>query len=70
MRAFVPIITADWKASNGNTWTVPLGGGFGRVMKLGFQPVNVTAQFYGKVVRLPGPIGSLSRVTDLVVPIV
>jgi hypothetical protein len=42
-----PIITADWEANSGNTWTVPVGGGLGRIMKLGFQPVNITAQFYG-----------------------
>jgi hypothetical protein len=28
-------------------WVVPFGGGVGRIMKLGFQPVNLTAQFYG-----------------------
>jgi hypothetical protein len=22
-----PILTADWRASSGNTWTVPFGGG-------------------------------------------
>lgn len=42
-----PIITANWQASSGNVWTVPFGGGIGRVMKVGFQPVNITAQFYG-----------------------
>ena len=42
-----PIVTANWKASSGNVWTVPFGGGVGRVMKLGFQPVNISAQFYG-----------------------
>jgi hypothetical protein len=42
-----PIITANWKAANGNVWTVPVGGGVGRVFRLGFQPVNVAAQFYG-----------------------
>jgi hypothetical protein len=42
-----PIITANWKASSGNVWVVPFGGGVGRIMKLGFQPVNLTAQFYG-----------------------
>ena len=42
-----PIITANWKASSGNVWTVPFGGGVGRIMKLGFQPVNLSAQFYG-----------------------
>jgi len=45
-----PINTANWRAiGNNNTWTVPLGGGFGRIMKLGFQPVNVSAEFYGNV---------------------
>jgi hypothetical protein len=34
-------------ASSGNIWTVPFGGGVGRIMKLGFQPVDVNAQFYG-----------------------
>ncbi|MHA0111314.1 hypothetical protein ACXYUI_29980, partial [Klebsiella pneumoniae] len=42
-----PIVTANWNASRGNVWTVPFGGGVGRIMKLGFQPVNITAQFYG-----------------------
>jgi hypothetical protein len=42
-----PIITANWRASSGNIWTVPFGGGVGRIMKLGSQPVNLTAQFYG-----------------------
>ena len=42
-----PIITANWRASNRNIWTVPFGGGVGRIMKIGFQPVNLQAQFYG-----------------------
>jgi len=42
-----PIITANWKASSGNIWTVPVGGGLGRVMKLGPQPVNIIGQFFG-----------------------
>ena len=49
-----PILTADWKASSGNVWTVPFGGGVGRIMKLGFQPVNLTAQFYYNAVRPDG----------------
>jgi hypothetical protein len=32
----------------------PFGGGVGRVIKLGFQPVNITAQFYGNAVHPPG----------------
>ena len=49
-----PIVTANWNASSGNVWTVPVGGGVGRIMKLGFQPVNVSAQFYGNAVHPSG----------------
>ena len=49
-----PILTANWRATGDDVWTVPFGGGVGRVMKLGFQPVNVTAQFYGNAVHPPG----------------
>jgi hypothetical protein len=49
-----PILTADWRASSGDMWTVPFGGGVGRIMKLGFQPVNLTAQFYGNAVYPTG----------------
>ena len=46
-----PTLTANWQASSGNQWTVPYGGGVGRIMKLGFQPVSLTAQFYGNAVH-------------------
>jgi hypothetical protein len=49
-----PIITANWKAASGDVWTVPFGGGIGRVTNLGFQPVNITAQFYANPVRPNG----------------
>jgi hypothetical protein len=49
-----PIITANWRATSGNVWTVPFGGGVGRIMKLGFQPVNISAQVYGNAVYPPG----------------
>jgi hypothetical protein len=42
-----PIITANWKASSSNVWTVPFGGGIGRIMKIGTQPMNLSLQFYG-----------------------
>jgi hypothetical protein len=50
-----PIITANWNspAAHGSVWTVPVGGGVGRIMKLGFQPVNINAQFYGNAVYVP-----------------
>jgi hypothetical protein len=49
-----PILTADWRATSGNVWTVPFGGGVGRIMKLGFQPVNISAEFYGSAVYPSG----------------
>jgi hypothetical protein len=42
-----PIITANWRATSGNVWTVPVGGGIGKIMKLGFQPINWQLEFYG-----------------------
>jgi len=51
-----PIINANWNtpATNGGVWTVPFGGGVGRIMKLGFQPVNISVQAYGNAVHVPG----------------
>lgn len=48
-----PIVNANWLAT-GEKWTVPLGGGFGRVFKIGSQPVNVSLQAYWNVVRPEG----------------
>lgn len=49
-----PIVTANWQASSGSVWTVPVGGGIGRIMKVGFQPINLSAQFYGNAVYPTG----------------
>jgi hypothetical protein len=51
-----PILTANWNtpAASGSVWTVPFGGGIGRIMKLGFQPVNISVQAYGNAVHVPG----------------
>jgi hypothetical protein len=49
-----PILTANWRGTSGNVWTVPFGGGIGKIAKLGFQPVNLSAQFYGNAVNSSG----------------
>ena len=49
-----PTLTANWEATNGGRWVVPFGGGVGRIMKLGFQPVSLTAQFYCNAIDPPG----------------
>jgi hypothetical protein len=49
-----PIMTSDWAAKSDQRWTVPVGGGFGRVFKLGPQLVNARAQFFNDVKTVPG----------------
>ena len=44
-----PIITANWQADSGNTWTVPLGGGVGKIFHLGKLPVNTQVSAYYNV---------------------
>ena len=47
-----PIITADWKAADGQKWIVPLGAGGGKLMYLGGKlPLNLQSQIYYNVVR-------------------
>ncbi len=42
-----PIITANWEADSDNRWTVPVGGGIGKIFHLGDQPMNFSVQgFY------------------------
>jgi hypothetical protein len=62
-----PIVTANWSASGDNRWIVPFGGGVGRIMKVGFQPVNLSVQFYGNAFHPPGasPWGMKSSITFL-----
>jgi hypothetical protein len=50
-----PTLTANWEGSSQQgRWTVPFGGGLGRIMKLGNQPVLLTSQFYGNAVHPAG----------------
>jgi hypothetical protein len=44
--SMTPTITANWKADSNDRWTVPFGGGFGRVFKIGKQPVNASLKAY------------------------
>lgn len=48
------VMTANWEADSGNRWTVPLGGGFGRVFKVGDQAVNSRLEAYYNVERPDG----------------
>jgi hypothetical protein len=49
-----PIITADWTQDPNNQWVLPVGGGVGRVFKLGSQPLNMSLQAYDNVITPDG----------------
>lgn len=44
-----PIITADWNADSDQRWTVPVGGGVGRVFRIGKQAMNINSQVFYNV---------------------
>jgi opacity protein-like surface antigen len=49
-----PEITANWLAAPGQQWTVPVGGGIGRIFKIGDQPVSASIAGYYNAVRPTG----------------
>ena len=49
-----PVITSNWLAAPGQQWTVPVGGGIGRIFRLGDQPVSAYISGYYNVVRPTG----------------
>jgi hypothetical protein len=49
-----PVMTSDWTARPGEKWTVPVGGGVGRILKVGFQPINARVQFWKDVEQPKG----------------
>ena len=46
-----PIITANWEAESGEQWTIPLGAGVGKLVRVGKLPINAQVGYYQNVVR-------------------
>jgi hypothetical protein len=46
-----PVITANWSASSSQRWTVPVGGGVGKIFRIGAQPINAGLQVFDYVER-------------------
>ena len=44
-----PLITANWEADSDNTWTIPFGGGVGKIFRIGKQPINSSISAYYNV---------------------
>jgi hypothetical protein len=60
-----PIITANWKADSGDKWTVPVGGGVGKIFRVGkLPPMNFNVQGYYNAVR-PDVVGAWTLRTQL-----
>ena len=45
-----PIATVNWQADSGQQWTVPLGGGIGKIFHFGKLPVNMQLSTYYNVI--------------------
>ena len=64
-----PIIAANWEASSGEKWTVPVGGGGGRLMQFGKQPIDfkLASYWYADAPRF-GPDWSLQFTVKFLFP--
>ncbi len=65
-----PIVTANWKADKaGDVWTVPLGAGVGKILRIGKLPLNVQAAgFYNVVKPTVGPDWTLRLQVQFLFP--
>jgi len=48
------IITANWDARSGQQWTVPVGGGAGKLFKIGSLPINARVEAYTNIEKPEG----------------
>jgi hypothetical protein len=48
------IATVNWNARENNKWTIPLGGGVGKLFKIGNLPINARVEAYYNIERPDG----------------
>ena len=64
-----PVITANWKAESGQKWTIPIGGGVGKIIHVGQLPINLQIQAFWDVAHPDnGPRWSLRPQIQLLFP--
>jgi hypothetical protein len=67
-----PVITANWEAFGDNSsdrWVIPIGGGFGKIVKTGGPPLNINlAGYYNVVSPEQGPDWQLRFQVALLFP--
>jgi hypothetical protein len=49
-----PYVTANWEKARNQRWTVPVGGGVGKIIRVGKQPLNIYGQIFRNVERPEG----------------
>jgi hypothetical protein len=63
------IIVANWEADSSNTWTIPLGGGAGKMFAIGNQKMNTKLEAYYNVAKPDGaPDWSMSWTLQFLFP--
>jgi hypothetical protein len=63
------IITANWQADSSNRWTIPLGGGVGKMFAIGGQKMNTKLEAYYNVEKPDGaPDWSMSWTLQFLFP--
>ena len=63
-----PLITADWTVDSHHRWTVPVGGGFGRVFPVGDMVMDVHVQaFYNGLTAPAAGMTNVGKWTSLLV---
>jgi hypothetical protein len=63
------ILTANWQADSSNRWTIPLGGGAGKMFAIGSQKMNTKLEAYYNVEKPNGaPDWSLNWTLQFLFP--
>lgn len=57
------VMTANWDADSSQRWTIPLGGGAGKLFKIGNQAINSRLEYYYNVERPDGAAKQLLSFT-------
>ncbi|MHC4342486.1 MAG: neuromedin U [Planctomycetota bacterium] len=58
-----PQLSAAWDAPSDQRWQIPIGGGVGKITKIGKQPIALRLHLYGNVVRPDNGPEALLRFT-------
>ena len=64
-----PVIAANWTAESSQRWSVPVGGGIGKIFRIAGQPMNASLQAFDYAERpTAGPNWALRFQIQLLFP--